>query len=97
MPYQWKVLPFGLATSTKVFMFFTKPILFLCHCKGFCIVICLDAILVLVHSKWGGKRACLFLCSLLVHLGLDINFSKADLCLSQTFSFLELCWDSVHM
>ena len=35
MPYWWKVLPFGLATAPRVFMALTKPILFLCHCKGF--------------------------------------------------------------
>ena len=88
VPYQWKVLPFGLATAPRVFTSLTKPILFLCHCKGLRIVIYLDDILVLVHSKWAGKRACLFLCSLLVCLGLHINFSKLDLCLSQSFTFL---------
>ena len=97
MPYQWKVLPFGLATAPRIFMSLTKPILFLCYCKGLCIVIYLDDILVPVHSKQVGKRACLFLCSLLVHLGLHINFSKSDLCLSQTFTFLGLCWDTVCM
>ena len=66
MPYQWKVLPFGLATAPRVFTSLTKPILFLCHCKGLCIAIYLDDILVLVHSKWAGKQACLFLCSLLL-------------------------------
>ena len=71
VPYQWKVLPFGLATAL------TKPILFLCHHKGFHIVIYLDDILVLVHSKQASKRAHLFFCSLLVHLGLHINFSKS--------------------
>ena len=97
MPYQWKVLPFGLATAPRVFMPLTKPILFLCHCKGLHIVIYLDDILVLVHSKWVGKRAHSFLCSLLVCLGLHINFSKSDLHLSQTFIFLGLCWDTVCM
>ena len=97
LPYQWKVLPFGLATIPSVSMSLTKPILFLCHCKGLCIVIYLDDILVLVHSKWAGKGASLFLCSLLVCLGLHISFSKSDLCLSQTFCFLQLCWDTVHM
>ena len=97
VPYQWKVLPFGLATAPRVFTSLMKPILFLCHCKGLCIVIYLDDILVLICSKQVGKRACLFLCSLLVHLGLHINFSKSDLCLSQTFTFLVLCWDTVHM
>ena len=97
MPYQWKVLPFGLATAPRVFTSLMKPILFLCCHKGLHIAIYLDDILVLVCSKWAGKRACLFLCSLLVCLGLHINFSKSDLHLSQSFTFLGLCWDTVHM
>ena len=97
VPYQWRVLPFGLATAPRVFTSLTKSILFLCLRKGLRIVIYLDDILVLVHSKWAGIRARLFLCSLLVRLGLHINFSKSDLCLSQSFTFLGLCWDTVHM
>ena len=97
VPYQWKVLPFGLAIAPRVFTSLTKPILFLCHHKGLHIVIYLDDILVLVCSKRAGKRACLFLCSLLVRLGLHINFSKSDLHLSQSFTFLGLCWDTVCM
>ena len=34
-----------------------QPILFICHYKGFHIFICLNDILVLVHSKQVGKRA----------------------------------------
>ena len=97
MPYQWKVLPFGLATAPQVFTALTKPILFLCHHKGFNIVIYLYDILVMVCSKWPDRRAHSFLCSLLVRLGLHINFSRSDLCLTQTFCFLGLCWDTVHM
>ena len=97
VPYQWRVLPFGLATAPRVFTSLTKPILFLCHCKGLHIVTYLDDILVLVWSKRAGKRARLFLCSFLVRLGLHINFSKSDLCLSQSFTFLGLCWDTVCM
>ena len=95
VPYQWKVLPFGLATAPRVFMSLTKPILFLCHHKGLHIVIYLDDILVLACSKWVMVYS--FLCSLLVRLGLHINFSKSDLCLSQSFTFLGLCWDTVYM
>ena len=95
--YQWKVLPFGLATAPRVFTSLMKPILFLCCCKGMHIVIYLDDILVLVCSKWAGKRAHLFLCSLLVCLGLHINFSKSDLHLSESCTFLGLCWDTVPM
>ena len=97
VPYQWRVLPFGLATTPRVFTSLTKPILFLCHHKGLHIVIYLDDILVLVCSKQAGKRAHLFLCSLLVRLGLHINFSKSDLHLSQSFTFLGFCWDTVCM
>ena len=87
----------GFATAHRVFTSLTKPILFLCHCKDLHIVIYLDDILVLVCSKQVSKRAHLFLCSLLVHLCLHINSSKSDLCLSQPFTFLGLCWDTVHM
>ena len=86
--FQWKVLPFGMATGPQVFIALAKPILFLCHCKVFHIVIYLDDIMVLVHSKWAGRRACSFLCSLLVRLGLHINFSKSDLSLTQMFCLL---------
>ena len=88
---------FGLAAAPWVFTALTKPILFLYHCKDFHIVIYLNDILVLVHSMQADKRAHLFLCSLLVRLGLHINFCKSDLCLLQTFCFLELCWDTVCM
>ena len=56
VPYQWKVLPFELVTAPQVFTALTKPILFLCHHMGFGIVIYLDDILVLVDSKWAGRR-----------------------------------------
>ena len=84
VPYQWRVLPFGLATAPRVFTSLTKPILFLCHCKGFCIFIYLDDILVLVRSKRAGKRACLFCVpcwSLLVYISIFP---------SQTFASLSL-------
>ena len=97
MPYQWKVLPFGLATALRLFTALTKPILFLCHGMGFHIVFYLDDILVQVCSKCAGKRGHSFLCSLLFCLGLHINFSKFDFHLTQTFCFLGLCWDTVHM
>ena len=45
----------------------------------------------MVHSKQAGKRVYLFLCSLLVQLGFQINFSKSALLI------LKLFWDTVHM
>ena len=79
VPYQWKVLPFGLATAHRVFTLLTKPILFLCCYKGLCIVIYLDDILVLIHSKWVDKRACLFLCSFLVYISIFPSLTFASL------------------
>ena len=91
VPYQWKILSLGLATALLVFTALTRPILFLCCCKGFCIVFYLGDILVLVHSKWAGKRAHSLVCvPYWSRLGLYIIFFKSDLCLTHTFCFLGL-------
>ena len=75
--YQWKGLPFGLATG-RIFSSLTKLILFLYWCKSFCIIIYLDGILLLIQSNHVGKRACSFLSSLWVWLGLCINYQSLD-------------------
>ena len=82
VPYQWKVLPFGLATAPRGFMALTKPVLFLCHHKGFCIVIYLDNILVLICSKQADKRACFFCVpywSMLVYILIYTSLTFASL------------------
>ena len=94
--YPWKVSHSGLVTAPRLFTLLIKPMLFLCCCKGLCVIIYLDDILILTCSKHAGKRAQTFLCSLLVHHGLHINFSKSELSLRQQFSFfwpmLEYSW-----
>ena len=97
MPYQWKVLPFRLATAPRVFMPFTNL-----FCSFAIAKVCMLLYIWMTSwfsftLKWVGKRAHLFLCSLLACFGLHINFSKSDLHLSQTFCFLGLCWDTVCM
>ena len=87
----------GWPQSLGFFTSLTKPILYLCHQKGFHFVIYLDNILVLVNFKQADKRAHSFLYSLLICLDLHINFSKSNLHLIQTFCFLVFCWDTVHM
>ena len=77
---------FWVGQSPWVFTALTKPILFLCHHKGFHIVTFLDDILVMVCSKWAGKRAHAF-CVL-------YSFALSDLCLTRVFG---LCWDTIHM
>ena len=71
VPYHWKVFPFGLVAVPRVFMGLTKPILFLCHHKGFYIVFYLDDILVLVCPKLqvrGNTRFCVPYWSVLVYI-----------------------------
>ena len=84
--YHQKGLPFWLATAPRVFTALTKSILFVCHHKGFSVLIYLDDILVLIHSKWTGKRAQTFQ-FFIGCLELHINFSKCDLSLTQIFCF----------
>ena len=55
--------------------------------KGFHVIIYLDDMLILTHSKCAGKRAQIFLYSWLVGLGIYINVSKSELHLSN-FLFL---------
>ena len=96
MPYQWKVLPFGLATAPRVFTSLTNL-----YCSFAVTMVCILLSIWMTSwslftlSGWVRGHACFV--SLLVHLGLHINFSKFDLHLSQTFCFFGLCWDTVHM
>ena len=82
VPYQWKVLPFGLATAPRAFMSLTKPILFLCCCKSLCIVIYLEDILVIVHFKWevrGHICFCVPCWSVLVYISIFPSLTFASL------------------
>ena len=55
--------------------------------QGFSHFVYLDDVLVMVCSKHNSKNAQSFLCSLLVHFRLQINFSKSELHLTQHFCF----------
>ena len=71
-----------------VFSLLPKSAIFLLPVKGFHIIIYLDNILVIIHSKHAGKEGMILLCSLLVHLGLHINFSKSKFILTQHICFV---------
>ena len=94
---KWSFL--GWPQPLGVFTALNKLIFFLWQCMAFCIVIYLDDGLVLVCSELEGRRAQSFLCSLLVCLGLHINFSKSYLHLTWTFLvfFCVLPWDTASM
>ena len=97
VPYQWKVLPFWLATAPRVL--WPSPNLFCSFA-----ITRVSVLLSTWMTSWswfvlsGQVRGHICFCfPCLSHLGLHINFSKSDLHLSQTFCFLGLCWDTVHM
>ena len=96
VPYQWKVLPFGLATASRVFTSLTKPILLLCHCKA-CILLFIWVaswpLFTLSGQVRGHACFCVPCWSILVYT--SIFPSRTFTSLSPTF--LGLCWDTVCM
>ena len=73
----------------RVFTVLTKHILFLCNCKGLCVIIYLDDILVLPSIR---QDSSFFSWSLLVHFGLHINFPSLT-----SISLIFLFWACVGM
>ena len=53
-PYQWRVFAIWAGYGPYGFILLAKPILFLCNHKVLCVIIYLDDILVLTHSKHAG-------------------------------------------
>ena len=58
-PYQWNFCHLDQLWTLGFFVFLlrpslTKPILFLCHCRVFCVIIYLDVIMVLTHYTCAG-------------------------------------------
>ena len=62
--YECKVLQFDLPSTHRVFTTLITPIVFLSHHKCLHIIIYLDNIQVLMHTKHAGTRAQTFFCSL---------------------------------
>ena len=95
--YQWKVLPFELATFPRLYTGLTKPILLLANAK-------VSVLLSIWMMSWswfalrGKQEGMIGFVFLLVCPGLHIDFSKCDLHLPQNSCFLGgLCWDTVNM
>ena len=99
LPYQWKFLPFGLATAPRVFIALSKPILFLGHCKGFHIVIYLDDILVQITLDGQVRGLTHFCVPYWFSLDCILIFPSLTFASSRPLSlcFLGLHWDTVCM
>ena len=95
MPYQWHILPFGLSPAPRVYIHHQTH-LFLCCCKDLHIVIYLEHILALIWSKRAGRRARLF-CVPCWPVLVYTSFFQVRLLPFSVLTFLQLCWDTVHM
>ncbi|XDV37913.1 hypothetical protein PO909_007437 [Leuciscus waleckii] len=93
--YQYKVLPFGLSLSTRVFTKVTEGALVPMREQGVRILNCLDDWLILAHSR---DQLCEHRDLVLRHLsqlGLQVNREKSKLAPVQRISFLGMELDSV--
>ncbi|KAL0169213.1 hypothetical protein M9458_033809, partial [Cirrhinus mrigala] len=95
--YQYKVLPFGLSLSPRVFTKVAEAALSPLREMGICILDYLDDWLILAHS-W--DLVCAHRDMVLKHLaqlGLRVNWEKSKLSPTQRISFLGVELDSVSM
>jgi hypothetical protein len=95
--YQFRVLPFGLSLSPRVFTRCMAAALAPIQARGLQVLPYLDDWLLCSHSQ---EQAVLEITQLLAHitrLGLSVNFSKSRLTPSQSVRFLGLTLDSRSM
>ena len=94
---QYRSLPFGLATGSRLFTKVMKPIIALLRRIGVRLVIYLDDILLLNQSQVGLQKDRDTLLWLLHNLGWLVNWKKSVLIPSQKLEFLGLTINSTEM
>ncbi|KAL0194522.1 hypothetical protein M9458_008094, partial [Cirrhinus mrigala] len=95
--YQYKVLPFGLSLSPRVFTKVAEGALNPLWRKGVRILNYLDDWLIMAHSRDLLCEHRDLVLQHLSHLGLRVNREKSKLCPVQRISFLGMELDSVNM
>ena len=88
VPYQFRVLCFGLTTAPQVFTRLMAPISAILHCYGVRMLRYLDDWLILAESRDTCIQARDRLLRLCEELGLRVNHDKSSLVPSQTMTYL---------
>ncbi len=86
--FEFKVLPFGLASSPRVFTRVVKTVAEFLRPRGFTLFVYLDDFLVVSRSQLALQRDLLEILALLARLGFIVNWKKSKLTPSQQVQFL---------
>jgi len=86
--YQFVCLPFGLTSAPRVFTKVMKPVVGLLRQMGIRLVIYLDDILIMHHSKEELLQFLPLICQLFKALGLMVNLEKSQTVPKQEMEFL---------
>ena len=95
--YQYTALPFGLASSPRVFTRITKPVSQYLRSRGVRVLFYLDDILVLSPSRQAAEADSRTVINLLQSLGFSLNAEKSVLSPAQRFVYLGLAWDTLPL
>ena len=90
VPYQFRVLCFGLTTAPQVFTRLMAPISAILHRYGIRMLRCLDDWLILAESRTACTQARDRLLHLCEELGLQVNHRKSSLVPSQDMTYLRM-------
>ena len=95
--YAFRVLPFGMTSSPRVFSKILKPVMNYLRHSGMRITSYLDDILIFSDSYESCLEKLNRALSLLISLGFYINYNKSNLIPSQKILHLGYIWNSVEM
>ena len=96
VPYQFRVLCFGLTTAPQVFTRLMAPISAILHRYGIRMLSYLDDWLILAESRTTGIQARDRLLQVCEELGLQVNCRKSSLIPSQDMTYLDMQIQSVR-
>jgi len=91
--YQFRALPFGLASAPWIFTQVMAQVKAMAHLKGIQLYLYFDDWLVQVAKFLLGSQQATFLLNLCSELGLVVNVEKSDLIPSQRFDFIGATFD----
>ena len=95
--YQFTCLPFGLASSPRIFTKCLKPLLVYLQALGVCLLVYLDDFLIMAHTREQCLEQAQLIVGLLEKLGYLINREKSVLEPTQRLEYLGFLIDTVEM